>query len=216
MTELNVQTRNADDKAEALREEGKIPAVFYGPKEENTPVVLDTREFVRVWEEAGSSTIVDLKGVGEDKEVLIHDVAWHPVSGVPVHVDFYCIERGKKLTVSVPLVFEGEAPAEKLGGIVVKVMHELEVEVLPRNIPQEITVDVSSLTELNSVISVADLGLSEDIEPTADATETIASITEAKDEPEEEERDISDVEIEGESKEGDASNEEAKSEDSGE
>ena len=134
--------------------------------------------------------------------MLIHDVAWHPVTGRPIHADFYAIERGKKLTVTVPLEFTGEAPAEKLGGIVVKVMHELEVEVLPRNIPKEIVVDLSVLTELTSTITVADLGLSDEIEPTADPHEAVAAVSEAKDEPiEEAERDISDVEIEGEEEE---------------
>lgn len=200
MTELNVQTRDTKGDVAALREGGGIPAVFYGPKEETTPISMNSAEFIKVWKDAGGSAIVDLKGVGEDKEVLIHDVEWHPVTGAPVHVDFYAIERGKKLTVSVPLEFVGEAPAEKLGGIVVKVMHELEIEVLPRNIPKEIEVDLTKLTDLDSTISIADLGLSEDIEPTAEMQETVASVTEAKDEPieEEEERDISDVEIEGE------------------
>lgn len=202
MSELNITQRDTKEDVNALREQGGVPAVFYGPKEETTSISVKSADFIKVWKEAGSSAIVDLKGIGEDKEVLIHDVDWHPVTGQPSHIDFYAIERGKKLTVSVPLTFEGEAPAEKLGGIVVKVMHELEVEVLPRNIPKEITVDLTKLTDLESTISVADLGLSEDVEPTAELTETVASVTEAKDEPiEEEERDISDVEIEGEEKE---------------
>ena len=88
---------------------------------------------------------------------------------------------------------------EKLDGIVVKVMHELEIEVLPRNLPKEITVDLTKLTDLDSSISVSDLGLPEEFEPTMELTETVASVTEAKDEPiEEEERDITDIEIEGE------------------
>lgn len=203
MTELNVVKRDAETKVATLREEGQVPAVFYGPKEENTPITLNEREFLQVWDEAGGSAIVDLKGVGEDKEVLIHDVEWHPVKGTPMHVDFYCIERGKKLTVSVPLEFVGEAPAEKEGGIVVKVMYELEIEVKPRDIPQKIEVDVSLLTGLDSSITIADLNLPETIEPTQEVTETVASITQAQEEPEEEEeRDITDVEIEGESKEG--------------
>ncbi len=213
MLELNVQTRKSSENVENLREEGQIPAVFYGPKEENTPITLNAREFVRVWEEAGGSTIIDLKGVGENKEVLIHDVEWHPVKDTPVHADFYCIERGKKLTVSVPLEFVGEAPVEKKEGIVVKVMHEIEIEVQPRDIPHSIEVDLSLLTELDSSILISDLHLPETIEPTAEATETVAAVTQAQEEPEEEEeeRDISDIEIEGESKDeeeedGDAEN----------
>jgi len=200
MLELNIKARESSENLETLRKEGKLPGVFYGPKEASTPITLETREFMRVWNEAGGSAIVDLKGVGEDKEVLIHDVSWHPVKELPTHVDFYCIERGKKLTVSVPLVFVGEAPAEKLGGIVVKVMHELEIEVQPREIPHEITVDLSSLTDLDSNITVEDLKLPASIEPTADLTETIAAVTQAKEEEEGETRDIADIEIEAKGK----------------
>ncbi len=202
MLELHIKTRDVKENLETIRESGNIPAVFYGPKEENTPVTLDAREFARVWGEAGGSTIVDLKGVGEDKEVLIHDVVKHPVKGNPIHVDFYCIERGKKLTVNVPLEFVGEAPVEKIGGIVVKVMHELEIEVQPRNIPHTIEVDLSPLTDFDSSISIADLHLDETIEPTADVNENVASVTQAKEEPKEEEveRDISDIEIESKGK----------------
>ena len=199
MTELNVVKRDEKTKVSALREEGKIPAVFYGPKEDSTPIILDAREFVQVWNQAGGSSIVDLRGVGEDKEILIHDVTWHPVKGTPTHVDLYCIERGKKLNVSVPLEFVGEAPAEKEGGIVVKVMHELEIEVKPRDIPQKIEVDLTLLSGLDSSITIADLNLPESIEPVQEKTEAVASVTQAQTEPEEEEeRDISDIEIEGE------------------
>ncbi len=206
--QLNVAPRDPKVSAQKLRDEGKLVGVFYGPKEEATPVTIDMPEFLRVWNDAGGSTIVDLVGIGDDKEVLIHEVDVHPVTEKPQHVDFYCIERGKKLTVSVPLVFTGTAPAEKQGGIVVKALHELEIEVRPRDIPHEIEVDLSTLTELDSSITVGDLRLGEGVEPTAEAEETVASITEAKDEPEEEEeRDISDVEIEGEKPDEDTNEE---------
>ena len=205
MTELNITTRESDVKASALREAGKMPAVFYGPKEENTPIVVDAAEFTRVWGEAGGSTIVDLKGVGDDKEVLIHDVDWDPVKETPLHADFYCIERGKTLTVTVPLTFVGEAPAEKEGGIVVKVMHELEIDVKPRDIPHDIQVDLAVLTGLESTITVADLNLPDTIQPTAEQAETVVSITQAQEEVEEEARDISDVQIEEKGKGDDES-----------
>ena len=200
MLELKVRLRDTNENVELLRKKGLLPAVFYGPKETATPIALELRDFIRIWGQAGGSTIVTIQGVGDDKEVLIHEVTWHPVKDLPVHVDFYCIERGKKLTVTVPLEFVGEAPAEKLGGIVVKVMHELEIEVEPRNIPHDIKVDLATLIDLDSSITVADLHLPATIEPNVEPTETVASITQAKEEVEEE-RDISDVEIEAKGKE---------------
>lgn len=199
MTELHIQPRTAEEKVTALREAGKIPAVFYGPKEESTAVTLDAREFQKVWDAVGGSAIVDLVGIGENKEVLIHDVACNPVTGEPIHADFFVIERGKKVNVTVPLVFVGEAPAEKLGGIVTKALHEIEIEVQPRNIPHEIEVDLTRLTDLDSALTIADLNLSDTIEVVGDVEESVVSIT-LPHEEEEEERTIDDVEIEGEEK----------------
>ena len=202
MHELNIRVRDAKETNEHIREEGAIPAVFYGPKEENTPIVISASEFTKIWKDVGGSAIILLKGVGEEKEVLIHDVQKHPVKNNPIHADFYCIERGKKLTISIPLVFIGEAPVEDEDGIVVKVMHEMEVEARPRDIPQEIEIDLSVLTELNSHITIADVPLPEGVEAMHEAEDTVVSVTQAREEPEEEEeRDISDVEIEGEKKE---------------
>jgi len=171
-----------DAKLNALRAEGNIPAVFYGPQEEATAMSLNTKDFDALWKEAGESTIIVLKGIGEDKEALIKDVQWHPITDEVMHVDFYAIERGKLLTVSVPLEFVGEAPAEKLGGNVNKVMHELELEVKPSEIPQHIDVDLTKLEDLSSTITVGDLTLPPSATPTFELTDAVASISEAVEE----------------------------------
>ena len=88
------------------------------------------------------------------------------------------------MQLSVPLEFTGEAPAEKQGGIVVRVMHEIEVETRPRNIPQSIEVDLSSLENLDSVIKVSDIKLPEGVEAKTDADEIVVSVAEQKEEPE--------------------------------
>ena len=131
-----------------------MPAVFYGPKEETTPVTISEKDFVKVWREAGESSVIELSGVGDAKEVLIHEVDVDPVSGTPRHADFYVIEKGKKVTVGIPLTFEGVAPAVKeLGGILVKVMHEIEIEVMPKDLPHDIVVDISSPKHFDSQIN---------------------------------------------------------------
>lgn len=199
MITLEIQKRDTGDSLAKLRAEGLTPAVFYGPKEESVAISINQKEFTGVWKEAGSSTIITLNGVGEDKEVLIHEVVVHPVSGDVLHADFYVIERGKKLTVSVPLEYVGEAPAEKVNGIVVKILHEVEIEVKPSDIPQSIEVDLTKLVDLSSTITIGDLKFPESAEVTLDEGEAVASISEARDEPEEateEERSIDDVEVE--------------------
>lgn len=165
--------------------EGEIPAVFYGPKEEATSIAIDKRAFDKVWKEAGESTIVVLEGVGESKEVLIHEVQWHPITDEVIHVDFYAIERGKKITVGVPIEFTGVAPAEKQGGVVSKAIHELELEVRPSELPKEFVIDLAQLTDMDSVITVGDIELPASATVDLASDTVIASVTEAKEEVEE-------------------------------
>jgi len=181
MTELNVQTRDKKEAVGTLREEGKIPAVFYGPKEENTLVTLNEREFTRVWEEAGGSTIVDLKGIGEDKEVLIHSVDWHPVTNIPIHVDFYQPRLDEKIKVMVPLSFQGEAPAVKnFEGTLIQNMHEVEVSALPQDLPSEIAVDVSTLKTFEDRILVENLQVDSKVEILAESDWIVAQVVPAE------------------------------------
>ena len=184
MTELAVQERGGKKPA-SLRAAGLLPGVFYGPKEESQPIALDAKIFEKLWREVGSSSIIVLKGLGEDKEVLIHDVDVHPVTEHPQHVDFYVIERGKKIEVSVPLEFIGEAPAEKAGGVVVKVLHEVEISVRPSELPQHFDVDVSALAHVGDHITVGSIKLPESAEWITDPEEAIVSVKEQKQEKEE-------------------------------
>ena len=92
---MEVKARNAKDSADRLRKRGVVPAVFYGPKESATPIAIEALKLEHLWREAGETTIVTLKGVGEDKDTLIHDAQFHPVTGKLLHVDFYVLEKGK-------------------------------------------------------------------------------------------------------------------------
>jgi large subunit ribosomal protein L25 len=186
MLTIPFETRDAKAKTGSLRRGGRIPGVFYGPKEKSTPISVKESEFRKVWKEAGESSIIVLKHEGEEHEALIQDVAVHPVSDIPQHVDFYVIEKGKKLEVSVPLEFVGVSGAVKdLAGILVKVLHELPIEALPKDLPHDIQVDISLLTDLNSQILVSDLKLPEGVEVKIGMEEVIAAIAVAKEEVEE-------------------------------
>src|SRR5437763_743359 len=120
MLTLAVQERKNEESTETLRQKGLVPAVFYGPKQDSTAIAIDGLKLERVWKEAGETTLVKLTGAGDDHDTLIHDAQVHPVTGKILHVDFYVIEKGKKVEIKVPLEFVGQAPAEKLGHIVVK------------------------------------------------------------------------------------------------
>ena len=201
---LSAEKREKIGNIAGLRKEGKIPAVFYGPKETSTAIALNAAEFLKVWRVAGESAVIDLEGVGETKEVLVNDIDLDPVTNVIRHVDFYVIEKGKPVQVGVPIEFTGEAPAVKeLGGVLVKVLHELEIEVLPKNLPHSIEVDVSSLTDFEVQILVRDIKLPAGVTVLVDPDEVVALVQAAKEEPETpaEAPDLSSIEVEKKGKE---------------
>ncbi len=180
--QIKVTITTREGNPNSVRAEGGVPSVLYGPQEEAMAISVNAKEFTKIWADAGESTIVVLSGVGEDKEALIKGVQWHPLTDEAMHIDFYVIERGKKLTVSIPLEFVGEAPAEKINGVVTKIQYELEIEVRPSDIPQSIEVDLAKLVDISSVITVADLKLPESAETTLESTDPIASVSEAVEE----------------------------------
>ncbi len=199
MLKLKATKREANEVAEAVREAGLIPAVVYGPKQEAVSIKVNYQEFEKALKEAGESTVVILDVDGTEHETLIHDVDFHPVRGTYMHADFYAVEKGKKVQVHVPLAFEGVSPAEKnLGATLVKVMHEVEVEAMPKDLPHEIAVDISSLVDLESQIHASDLKMPAGVELVTGAEEVVAivqAVEELSEEPAEA-VDISKIEVE--------------------
>ncbi len=182
--ELAVTKRDIAKKPKSLREEGFLPAVVYGRREESTPISIDRKAFEKVYKAAGASSVVTLTGLDADKSTLIQQVDVHPVSGDILHADFYAIEKGQKVTVSVPLQFDGVSPAVKeLGGILTKVIHEIEIECEPAELPRAIHVDVSKLVTLEDQIKVSDLTFPASAKISVDQDEVVAIISVAKEEP---------------------------------
>lgn len=193
---------------QALRKEGKIPGVIYSEGKEAEMVTLSVKEFEKVWKEAGESAIVTLTGLDKDRAVIIQDVELEPLYDTPLHVDFYGVRTDRAVTVEVSLVFTGIAPAEKeLGGTLLKVLREIEIEALPKHLPKEIVVDISSLKTFDDQILVKDIALPEGVRTTLEADEVVALVQEAREEEVSEAVDISEVEVE---KKGKTSEEEAK------
>lgn len=162
MIELQAKQRSIlGKKIRSIRSQGETPAILYGGGEKNTPLFVSTKEFQRIFREAGESSIVTLHIEGSGtKNVLIHDVARDPISGKPTHVDFYAVRMDKPIEATVPLVFEGEAEAVKaLGGVLVKVLHELKMEVLPKDLPHEIVIDISVLRTFEDQVLVKHITL---------------------------------------------------------
>jgi len=205
MLNLNFKDRTNKENTDFLRESGVVPAVMYGKKTESTPISVALNDFQRVWHEVGESSVISLVKDGETYDVLIHDVEVHPVTELPLHIDFYTLEKGQKVEVSIPLSYVGESPAVKnLGGLLIKVMHELEVEAEAAQLPNEIEVDISTLVDFDSRITVGDLKLPTGVIAKVDKDEVIVIAEEAKEMEEEDtptEVDISSIEVEKKGKE---------------
>ncbi len=178
MMTLETQKRDAQQSVEDLRKRGFAPAVFYGPKQEATPIMVDARRLASLWKQAGETTIIKLEGAGDGVETLIKDVQIHPVTSMILHADFYALEKGKKIEIAVPLEFVGEAPAEKQGHIISKALHEIEIEVAPAELPHSLTVDLSILAHPGDHITASQITLPPSAVLKTGADEIVASVTE--------------------------------------
>jgi large subunit ribosomal protein L25 len=202
MISLQYSERKAKEDLALLRKTGSLPGVFYGKKEQSTPVLVAMSDFVKVWRQAGESEVVVLtaKESGKTVNALIHEVSVNPLTGVPLHVDFYVFEKGKKLEVDVPLEFIGVSPAVKdLGGNLIKVLHEIKLLSTPESIPHAIEVDIASLVDLDSVILAKDINLPNGVELIEEEDTVVASVSGPKGEEKEEESatiDLSSIEVE--------------------
>ena len=157
MITLKATKRDVKVSPKSIRKNGEIPAVYYGFGKASTTVTVKKLEFSKVYSAAGESTIITLETPEGNLEALIHDVARDVVTGEPIHIDFYIASKDHKMQVHVPVEFIGVSPTEKLGAVVNKIMHEIHIEALPAKLPNHITVDLATLVEVNSHITVGDL-----------------------------------------------------------
>jgi len=199
MFSIQAKTRNKGEKLDLLRKAGEIPAVFYGAKSETTSVSVPNVAFKKIWRDAGESSAIVLTTDAGNVDVLIHEVQVDPITSEPIHVDFLAIDMKKKIKVNVPLEFEGIAGAVKNGiGNLVKVLHEIEIEALPKDLPHNLVVDISKLNTLEDSVTVADIKLPAGVEAITLGTEVVASVIPQVEEKEEEVApvDLSAIEVE--------------------
>ncbi|MBA2266517.1 MAG: 50S ribosomal protein L25 [Chloroflexi bacterium] len=165
--ELTLDAREAQGKAnKRLRREGFVPGVVYGKGEDSTNVQVEAKTFEVLYRAAGKTSVVKfrLPGASRATSGFIKSVQRHPLSGRPLHVDYYLVNLKVEMEVDVPLVFTGEAPAvEATGGTLLHNMSSIHVKALPTDIPHEIVVDVSVLKSLDVAIHVRDLNLNRDL-----------------------------------------------------
>ncbi|MBK5200991.1 MAG: 50S ribosomal protein L25 [Spirochaetaceae bacterium] len=156
---------------------GKIPAVVYGHKITPTHIVIDARDFGKAVNKLTESTLITLNIEGEEsKEVLVKNFQENLLVDKIFHVDFYEVIRGEKLHTSVPVVVEGNPiGCRQGGGILDIVLHEIEVECFPKDLPSVIRVDVSALG-INGHITVAELTINENVLVLTPGNEAVATV----------------------------------------
>jgi large subunit ribosomal protein L25 len=189
MDQITLQvTQSMYPTAKEARVAGRIPMAYYGKGIGNRGFSADYQEFRRAYLRGGKSTI--LKFVNEKKEefpVLVHDIQYHPVTDEYLHVDVMAVNMNKSITTEIPLVFVGESPAVKEeGGILMHNKDKVSVECLPSDLVHEIEVDISSLVDFHTSITVGDVKAPDGITITDAPDINVATVAQprAEEEPE--------------------------------
>lgn len=143
-----------------LRKTGLIPAVAYGQDLESLNLSLDEKEFLKIYEAAGHSSVIDLvvEGQKEPLKVLIADVQEEPIKNSIIHIDFHKIDLTKKVSAEIPLKFTGQSSAVKGGtAILLHLVNSLRVEALPLDLPHDISIDISHLENIGQGVTIKEL-----------------------------------------------------------
>ena len=175
---LEAQTRKIiGKKVRDLRKGGFIPAVVYGKDVKPQNLSVQALPFVKLYKEAGESTLIDLKvDSAAPVKVLIQEVQADPLTGALSHVDFRQIKMTEKIKAEVLLKFIGESSAIKeLGGTLIRSIDKIEIECLPSDLVHEIEVDLSVLKTFEDRIHLRDLKIPAGIKVLSDMNATVAT-----------------------------------------
>ncbi|HMQ70480.1 MAG TPA: 50S ribosomal protein L25 [Ignavibacteria bacterium] len=163
MSEITLKAKKREDSLKGtlnqLRKSGVIPGIYYGHGSENISLSAtekDLRPIIYTTE----SHIVNLSFEGDSSNYscILKDVQFHPVSDQPLHFDLFALKEGETITIEVSVHLVGNAIGVKDGGVLQHILHKLQIECLPKNIPSHIDVDVSALG-MNDSVKVSDLKL---------------------------------------------------------
>jgi len=178
---LTAEIRDAigKERAKKLRLKGQIPAIFYGPRSQTIPLVIDSKELTKVLQtEAGENVLIDLdirKGAQSDRKVvMLKDIQIDPIQRKTLHTDFYEVTMDEVVTVEVPVRLIGKPEGTKVGGILEQVRRTIQIQCLPGDIPKSIDIDVSSLN-IGDSIHVQDVHV-EKAKIISDTNFTIATV----------------------------------------
>ncbi len=182
-------------EAKSLRRKGKIPANYYYKETSNVNLSIDEKELNQALH--SGQRIFEVNLGGETQYVMFKAIQYHPVTDDVIHVDLMRVRRDQKMTISVPIHLEGDAEGVKQGGVLSQVMNAIEIECLPTDVPEFISLDVSEL-EVNSSMSVASLIVDSKVTILAEKDQVITTCQPPREEEEVEVEAEEVEEIEGE------------------
>jgi large subunit ribosomal protein L25 len=184
MQELKIKATKRDvlgKKTRFLRRQGITPAHLFGHSLESLSLQCDSAELKKIVAYAGTTRLVSLKVEGdkEAKNVFLREIQRDTLSRELLHVDFYQVRKGEKMTMDVPIVLVGEAPAMKgKGRILSHGINVLRIECLPEKVPPQIEVDISVLEELGQSLHVKDIVIDKDILVHDDPEQLVVKVSE--------------------------------------
>lgn len=181
--QANKREATGKNQVKKLRNNELIPGVIYAKNQENVNVQFTARDFEKVLRQAGTSTIISLDIDGEGKEVLIKDFDSHPYKNQFLHVDFQAINQNETIRVTVPVVLLNRDDMEVVEGVLVQNLDDVEVECLPKYIPQTADVDVKEM-QIGDNKTIADLDIfsNENITILAEEDDVVCSLQEVSEE----------------------------------
>lgn len=173
---LEAQLREAGrSNARALRRQGVVPGVYYFHGEDSVAIAVEELA-LRPLIQTSESHLVNLKlDDGTEKLCILKDMVFDPITDRPVHFDLMGVAAGEVIRVNIPVVLVGRAAGQQEGGQVQHQLHELEIDVLPKNLPEHIEVDISALN-IGDSVHVSDLA-GGDYEIHTPESVTIVSVT---------------------------------------
>ncbi|KRG12846.1 50S ribosomal protein L25/general stress protein Ctc [Lederbergia galactosidilytica] len=139
-----------------IRERGDIPAVLYGYQVENTPIFVNSIEFVKTMREVGRNGVISLDLGGNKVNVILHEYQQDPLKNEVTHADFLAVDMKQEIEAQVRVELVGEAEGAKQGGVLQQILYELSVTATPKNIPEVFEVDITD-QQIGDTLTVGDI-----------------------------------------------------------
>ncbi|MEN9285109.1 MAG: hypothetical protein RLZZ179_2602 [Verrucomicrobiota bacterium] len=178
----HTRKRSGSGALNSLRREGLIPAVVYGKSQPSLNVRLNAKQVETVLHHSVSEQILvnlTIEDSGETKLALIQDVQHNPLTGAIIHLDFHAISENERIHANVPLELVGDAAGVKAGGLLEHLVHKLEVQCLPKDLPEIIRVDVTGI-EVGKALHLREIPLPEGVRASADGELIVALVSEPR------------------------------------